>query len=111
MDNKELLYPITFEGDNSLKQFFDRFYVIPKDCSVISPEDRRVFEKYDSRLANTLVSAGKNGYIVFRGKKPKKLTDLEVQLIKNDVESTQRDLAFKYNVGVATINKIKNGKY
>lgn len=110
MDDKNKIYPIILENDNSLKQLFDRFYVIPKDYS-INPDDRLILEKYQAHLVNEFVAAGKNGYIVFRGKKPKKLTDLDVQRIKNDTQLTQRELALKYNVGVAVINKIKNNKY
>lgn len=104
-------YPIILEDDNSLKQLFDRFYVIPKDYSVISAEDRVVIEKYYVRLLNELVAQGRNGYIVFRGKKPKKLTEIQIKAIRKDTVSTQRELAFKYDVSNATINKIKNGKY
>lgn len=111
MDDKDRFYPIILEDDNSLKQFFDRFYVIPKDYSFITAEDKKILDKYNTKLYSENVAAGKNGYIVFRGKKPKKLTDLDIQRIKNDTVSSQRALAFKYNVGVATINKIKNNKY
>jgi len=111
MDNKGKLYSVVLEDDNSLKQLFDRFYVIPKDYSVISAEDRIILEKYHSRLLNQFVADGKNGYIVFRGKKPKKLSEIEIARIKSESQLTQRELAFKYNVGVATINKIINNKY
>jgi len=104
-------YSLTSNGDNSIKQLFDRFYVIPKDYSVITDSDRLILEKYYTTLANDLVAIGKNGYIVFRGKKRKKLTSDQIQDIKSDNVSTQRALAFKYDVGVATINKIKNDKY
>lgn len=109
MDNK--VYPIVLENDNSLKQMFDRFYVIPKDYSVITPEDKIILEKYQSRLANQHVAMGKNGYIVFRGKKPKKLTASQIEEIKADTTSTQRELAFKYDCSHGTIGKIKNNKY
>lgn len=111
MDKKERLYSLVSENDNSLKQLFDRFYVIPKDSSFVSAEDKIVLDKYQLKLVNQLVSEGGNGYIVFRGKKPKKMTLKEIDSIINDKISTQRDLAFKYDVSVATINKIKNGKY
>jgi phage terminase large subunit len=111
MSKEGKLYTVTSENDNSLKQLFDRFYVIPKDYSVITDADRKIIEHYNSRLVNDLVASGKNGYIVFRGKKPKKLTLQQIEEIKTDGSSTQRELAFKYDVGVATINKIKNGKY
>lgn len=104
-------YSIILENDNSLKQLFDRFYVIPKDDSIISKTDRPILDKYSTMLSNELVAQGKNGYIVFRGKKNKKLSLEQINAIKADNVSTQRELAFKYNVGVATINKIKNDKY
>ena len=112
MDNKKnKLYTITLGDDNSLKQMFDRFYVIPKDFSVISPEDKIVLEKYQAFLADEYVSMGKNGYIVFRGKKPKKLSASQIEEIKADTTSTQRELAFKYNCSHGTIGKIRNNKY
>lgn len=111
MNDNGKLYSVVSENDNSLKQLFDRFYVIPKDYSVITNSDRVIIEKYNSRLINELVSAGRNGYIVFRGKKSKKITPLQIEEIKADNVSTQRDLAFKYDVSNATINKIKNNKY
>ena len=104
------IYRMTIDGDNSLKQFFERFYVIPKEINM-SDSDRAVMEKYYTVLANEYVSVGKNGYIVFRGKKPKKLTSEQIAEIKLDTKSTQRELAFKYDCSHATINKIKNNKY
>lgn len=112
MDSKkDKLYSITLENDNSLKQMFDRFYVIPKDYSVITPEDRVILDKYQARLANEYVAMGKNGYIVFRGKKPKKLSASQIEEIKADTTSTLRELAFKYDCSHGTIGKIKNDKY
>ena len=105
-------YSIVLKDDNSLKQFFDRFYVIPKDFSMFSSsDDIAILEKYQASLSNQLVAEGKNGYIVFRGKKNKKLTPEQVEKIKSDCTSTQRELAFEYGVSNATINKIKNNKY
>lgn len=104
-------YTVISENDNSLKQFFDRFYVIPKDFSIISPEDRKIIEKYKSELTDKLVSAGKDGYIVFRGNRSKKLNAKQIEEIKADNVSSQRKLALKYNCSHATINKIKNNKY
>lgn len=111
MSNEGRFYSLVTENDNSLKQLFDRFYVIPKDSSFVSAEDKIILDKYHLKLVNQLVSEGGNGYIVFRGRKPKKLTLKAIDCIVNDENSTQRELAFKYDVSVATINKIKNGKY
>ena len=110
MDNDKY-YPIILENDSSLKQFFDRFYVIPKDYSFITPEDKKILDRYNTKLYSENVANGKNGYIVFRGKKPKKLSSIQIDEIKADSSSTQRELAFKYDVGVATINRIKKGNY
>ncbi|NFN09989.1 hypothetical protein FDB47_18175 [Clostridium botulinum] len=104
------IYRMTVDGDNSLKQFFDRFYVIPKEA-ISNDSDRAVMEKYYTVLANEYVSIGRNGYIVFRGKKPKKLTSEQIAEIKANVSSSQRELATKYGCSHATINKIKNDKY
>ncbi|WP_154698225.1 hypothetical protein [Clostridium botulinum] len=101
---------IVENDDNSLKQMFDRFYVIPKDW-VADADDKLVMEKYCTVLSNEYVAMGRNGYIVFRGKKPKKLTPEQIAEIKSDTVSTQRELALKYNCSHATINKIKNNKY
>lgn len=107
----EKRYQLTNNGDNSLKQLLERFYVIPKDYEVISAEDRATLDKYQGQLSNQLVANGENGYIVFRGVKPKKLSQEQIEEIKADSSSTQRELAFKYNVSNGTINKIKNNKY
>lgn len=111
MDLEKITYSVVKEDDNSLKQFFDRFYVVPKDHVALTSKDRSIIEKYSIRLLNDGVANGLNGYIVFRGKKPKKLDSGQIAEIWADTVSTQRELAFKYGVGVATINKIKKGKY
>lgn len=111
MNENKTICKITLENDNSLKQLFDRFYVIPKSHYKLTVEDREILERYMSRLSSEAVASGLNGYIVFRGRKPKKLTLEQIQEIKADTTSTQRELAFKYDVGNATINKVKNNKY
>lgn len=111
MSKNDKKYSVVVDGDNSLKQLFDRFYIIPKDYSLIENGDRIILEKYHHHLVDKMVSEGENGYIVFRGKKPKKLSQKEIDEIKKDCNSTQRDLAFKYNVSNSTINKIKNNRY
>ena len=106
-ENDDVIYELVLDGDNTLKQFFDRFYVIPKDLNWTAKE-LEFFNKYSFELSDPRVRAGKDGYIVER--KGKKLTYEQAQAIKNDTGS-QRAKAKKYNLSVGTINKIMNGKY
>lgn len=103
----DITYELVLEGDNTLKQFFERFYVIPKDLNW-TDEELVFFSKYSFELSDPRVRAGKDGYIVER--KGKKLSDEEVQIIKND-SGSQRAKAKKYGLSVGTINKIMNNKY
>lgn len=95
------------EGDKTLKQFFDRFYCVPKDLEFTN-EERAFLERVKKVPANKDVALGKNGYIVFR--RGKKFDDDEVKTIKNDV-GTYRQKAEKYNTSIGTISKIMNDKY
>ena len=105
--SEDTIYNITLENDKTLKQFFERFYVLPKDIEC--NEEQRIFlEQNKLVLRGEDVINGKNGYIVERP--GKKLTKEQVEIIKNDTGS-QRDKAEKYNVSVGTINKIMNDKY
>lgn len=106
-DDDDIIYDIVLDGDNTLKQFFDRFYVIPKNLNW-TDEELVFFSKYSFELNDPTVKAGKDGYIVLR--KGKKLSDEEVEIIKND-SGSQREKAEKYNLSVGTINKIMNNKY
>lgn len=106
--SKDKEYTITLENDKTLKQFFDRYYVIPKDLEFT--EDQRNFleKKAYAPIAET-TKTGKNGYIVFRPSK--KITDIEkLEEIKRDHRPV-RQIAKDYGVSIATISKIKNNKY
>lgn len=104
---EEKVYSITLENDKTLKQFFERFYVLPKDIDW-SKEQRSFLDENSFVLRGEDVANGENGYIVERP--GKKLTKEQVEAIKNDVGS-QRAKARKYGVSVGTINKIMNDKY
>lgn len=106
-DEYDIRYDLVLDGDNTLKQFFDRFYVIPKDLNW-NDEELEFLEKYSFELIDPRVRAGKDGYIVER--KGKKLSTEEVEKIKNDIGS-YRAKAKKYNLSLGTISKIMNNKY
>lgn len=104
---EEKIYSMVLKNDKTLKQFFDRFYVLAKDIDC-SQEQRDFLEKNKLMLRGEDIINGKNGYIVERS--AKKLTKEQVEIIKNDIGG-QREKAKKYNVSVGTINKIMNDKY
>lgn len=109
MNKEREIYDITLENDKTLKQFFDRYYVICKD-SDFSKEEREFLEKRKLVLMGEQTKIGKNGYIVFR-KHNKKITDLEeLEEIKKDTRPI-RQIAKDHAVSIATISKIKNDKY
>lgn len=99
-------YPL-LEGKNTLKNFYEYNYVIPK-CAELPEEIRTFLDKRSFELSSEEVANGKNGYIVFR--KGKKLSDKEVEIIKNDTGS-YRAKAKKYKLSLGTISKIMNDKY
>lgn len=101
-------YRMRLENDKTLKQFFERFYCIPKDKN-FTKEQVQFLELHEVKPVDPDVIAGKNGYIVFRDKS-KKLSSEEVEKIKNDTGS-YRAKAEKYNISIATISKIMNDKY
>ena len=96
-------YPL-FEGKNTLKNFYEYNYVIPR-CAEIPEEIRKFLDENSFVLTEEEHSNGKNGYIVFRPKK--KLTKEQVEIIKNDIGS-YRARARKYKVSLGTISKIMN---
>jgi DNA invertase Pin-like site-specific DNA recombinase len=101
-------YKMILENDKTVKQFFERFYCIPKDKE-FSKAELEFLEKYKLEIADPEVKKGANGYIVFRNTK-KKLSREEVEKIKNDTGS-YREKAEKYNISKGTISKIMNDKY
>lgn len=110
IDRKRYKYPIVLEDDNSLKQFVDRFYILPREPKDY-PYNEKELEFLEERcleLSEPLEREGKDGFIVYR--KKKKLTLEEVHKIKND-KGSQREKAEKYGISVGTINKIMNDKY
>ena len=111
MDKNEV-YRITLKNDKTLKQMVDRYYIIPREPIGYSfTEDEKAFLQSKALFPSaTEVKEGKNGYIVFRGKKPKKLTEQQIQEIQEN-NLSQRQLAKIYKVSPATINRVKNNKY
>ena len=80
----------------SLKQLADEYYIIPKDEEFIKENNIDI----DKDILD-------NTYLVKRGIKNKKLTDEQMQEIKNSKE-TNRALAKKYNVSASTICNVRN---
>ena len=106
-ENDEVIYDLVLEGDNTLKTFFERFFVIPKDLNY-TDEELKFLRSLEFELSDPRVRAGKDGYIVER--KGKRLSAEEVEIIKNDTGS-YRAKAKKYKLSLGTISKIMNDKY
>lgn len=100
-------YYLRESHDKTLKQFFNRFYCIPKDIN-LTKEQKEFLESVNHTPVSENVLSGKDGYIVFR--KGKKLSAEQVEQIKNDTGS-YRAKAKKYNLSLGTISKIMNDKY
>lgn len=100
-------YYLREPNDKTLKQFFDRFYCIPKDIEC-TKEERKFLERVNHNPVSENVLNGKNGHIVFR--KGKKLSAEQVEQIKNDTGS-YRAKARKYKLSLGTISKIMNDQY
>lgn len=109
MDNKreEKIYQLTVGKDNTIKQFVDRFYIVPRDRNFTETQ-RKFLERNSCHISDPDIAAGKNAYIVQR--RGKKLTKEQVEKIKNDIGS-YRAKAKKYNLSLGTISKIMNDKY
>lgn len=103
----DITYNIVLENDNTLKQFFNRFYVIPKDLKW-NDKELEFLEKYSFELSDPRIRDGKDGYIVER--KGKKLSAEQVEQIKND-NGSYRAKAKKYKLSLGTISKIMNDQY
>ena len=84
------------EKIKSLKQLADEYYIIPKDEEFIKENNIDI----DKDILD-------NTYLVKRGIKNKKLTDEQMQEIKNSKE-TNRALSKKYNVSASTICNVRN---
>lgn len=97
------------KNDNTLKQFFDRFYVIPKNGEY-TEEQIEFLNQKAIYPANDKVREGKDGYLIFRGRKKKVLTEEQCKEIRES-NLTQMQLAKQYKVSIGTINKVKNNKY
>ena len=67
MDNKREIktYPLTVGKDNTIKQFVERFYIVPRDMS-FTEEEKNFLEKYSCYISNPIIAAGKNGYSATR---------------------------------------------
>lgn len=99
---------LRLDTDKTLKQLFDRFYLIPKDKE-FSKEELQLLNKHSVAPTHEEVKNGKNGYIVFRNTN-KKLTKEQAEIIKNDTGSV-RAKAEKYKISIGTVSKIMNDKY
>lgn len=112
MVNEEVrnTYPIVLENDKSLKQFMERFYVLPREPKgyTYTEEQKKFLEENFLVLTEELTREGKDGFIVYR--KKKKFKPEEVERIKNDTGS-YRSKAKKYKVSLGTIYKIMKDKY
>lgn len=106
-EKDKYIYSLVLPGDNTLKQLFRRFHIIPKGLD-FTDKELEILNKYSFELTDPRVKAGKDGYIVER--KQKKFTPEEVQAIKNE-PGTYREKAKKYGVSPATIYKIMKDKY
>lgn len=100
-------YDLVLENDNTLKTFFERFYVIPREGKEWGEEERRFLENNRIELSGEKAREGKNGYIVFRKYKVDKQ---KAQDIKN-APGTQKEKAERYGLSIGTINRIMNDKY
>lgn len=100
-------YDIVLKDDNTLKTFFERFYVLPNEGKEWSEEELKFLQAHRLAPVSENTKNGKNGYIVFRKMKVNKEI---IEKIKSDT-GTQREKAKKYGLSVGTINKIMNDKY
>ena len=81
MTKEEKTYPITLENDKTLKQFFDRFYVISKDIEC-TKEQKEFLEANHLQPIDKNIREGINGYIV-RRKNIKKLSHRWLQAARS----------------------------
>lgn len=107
---KPAKYKMVLDNDKTVKQFFERFYVIPKEPKNYKwePDEKKILEAHSLELVEELEILGKDGYIVTR--KKKKLKPEEVEEIKN-APGSYREKADKYKLSLGTIHKIMRDKY
>ena len=115
--NKDNIYDVIIysddplkKSDNTLKQLFDRFYIIPKGDKAYTNEQIEFLKQKTIHLIHDEVKEGRNGFIVFRGTKKKILTEDQCKEIRES-DLTQMELSKQYKVSIGTINKVKNNKY
>lgn len=105
-------YKLIVDGKHKVEHFFQRFYVIPKDINLndVKPGTtiKEFLELHSLNIVNEEIK--QKTYIVMQGKKPKRLNQEQIQIIK-DSDKSQRALAKEFNCSVGTINKVKNNKY
>lgn len=108
-DNNKKIYKLVLDDDNTLKTFFDRFYVVPKQENYT--KEQLEFLKDNAILPlNELVKSGRNGYLCFRGKKSKKVNEqIQQEILNSDLP--YRELSKIYKISTGTICKIKKGIY
>lgn len=106
-EKDKYIYSLVLPEDNTIKQLFERFHIIPRGLD-FTDEELKILNKYSFELTDPRVKAGKDGYIVER--KQKLFTPEEVEKIKNEPGS-YREKAEKYGVSPATIYKIMKDKY
>ena len=69
-------YSLTSGKDNTVKQFVDRFYIIPRDMDFTEPQ-RKFLEENSCYISNPEIASGRNGYIVQRRGKKLVVTELK----------------------------------
>lgn len=108
----EKVYRITLENDKTLKQMVERYYIIPREpIGYNFTEQEKEFLQSKALFPSAPeVKEGLNGYIVFRGKRPKKLNNEQIQEIQESTLS-YRKLAEIYGISIGTISRVKKGKY
>ena len=67
--SEERMFRLTVKGDNTLKTFFERFYVIPKDGMEWKSYEQSFLERNRLVLTNEKTAKGENGYLVFTKEK------------------------------------------
>ena len=66
MSNDEK-YKIRLNNDKTVKQLFDRFYIIRKDYELLTKENREFLEYISCRLVSDDVKTGRNSKRSYEG--------------------------------------------